>query len=79
MSSFAKSGQITSLLLGSCCREQAIIYSAEFHLDNFTAFNGWLQSFHGIRSAQLAGEGADVSMATIDDLKTPYLQILDTD
>jgi hypothetical protein len=53
-------------------QEQAIIYSAELGLDDFTASNGWLQSFqkrHGIRSAMLSGEAAEVSMATVEDWK----------
>ena len=69
MSPFAKSGQIASPFTGKLLQEQVIIYSAELGLANFTSSNGWLQAFqkhHGIRSAPLFSETADVSMATID-------------
>lgn len=70
-SSFAKSGQIKSLLLESCYRSRPSS-TASFSFRWFTASNDWLQVFqkhHSVRSAQLSGEAANGSMATIDEWK----------
>ena len=50
-------------------QEQALIYSIMLNHDDFTASNGWLDSFkthYGIKEAVLSGEVADVNQDVVD-------------
>lgn len=54
---------------GGLLQRQALIVSLELGNDDFTASNGWLESFatrHQLRMANLHGESADVDPATCD-------------
>lgn len=57
---------------GRLIQEKALLYALEMGHDNFSASNGWLQSFqkrYNIRWAALNGEAAEVCQDTVDDWK----------
>ena len=65
---------ITSKLL----QVQNIFYGMELNLDNFPATNGWLEAFqkcHGIKTAVLSGEAADVSYDNVKNRKSHLMSV----
>ncbi len=55
---------------GRCLQDQAMIIASQLGYGNFTASNGWLESFqkrHSISSSVLSGEGASVDKGIVED------------
>ena len=65
---------------GKLLQEKALLVSLELGHDNFTASNGWLESFknwYNITASCLNGESADVNVQTVEDWKKRLPAIID--
>lgn len=55
---------------GPILKQKALEFAQQFHVGDFTASNGWLESFkkrNGLVFNIMCGESRDVNMATVDD------------
>lgn len=77
---FKKMRGMNARLSGPLLQEAALEFAKKLNVENFSASNGWLESFkkrHNISQKILCGESHDVDMETVDSFKRRISDLLE--